>query len=149
MPLHSSGFDIFDEEVPFYQLVMHGVLPYSSTAINASADSTDSFLTAVATGCNPAYDMIYAEASDLKDTLLDSYYYSHYAFWTDTAAQEYKLAKDVLSKVSDKVITDYIRENDISVTTYEDGTQVVVDYAEKSITANGIVYKLADAEKGA
>ncbi|MBR1555543.1 MAG: hypothetical protein IJ644_09170 [Oscillospiraceae bacterium] len=149
VPLHSSGFDIFDEEVPFYQLVMHGVLPYSSTAINASADSTDSFLTAVATGCNPAYDMIYAEASDLKDTLLDSYYYSHYAFWTDTAAQEYKLAKDVLSKVSDKVITDYIRENDISVTTYEDGTQVVVDYAEKSITANGIVYKLADAEKGA
>jgi len=149
VPLHSSGFDVFDEEIPFYQLVMHGVLPYSSTAINASADSTESFLTAIATGCNPAYDMIYAEASDLKDTLLDKYYYSNYAFWTDTAAQEYKLAKEILSGVSDKVITDYTRENDISVTTYEDGTQVTVNYAEKTITANGIVYKLANAEEGA
>ncbi len=148
VPLHSSGFDIFDEEIPFYQLVMHGIIPYSSTAINASADSTESFLTAVATGCNPAYDMIYAQASDLKDTLLDSYYYSNYAFWTDTAAQEYKLAKEILSQVSDKVITDYVRTGDISVTTYEDGTQVTVDYAEKSITANGIVYKLANAQEG-
>lgn len=149
VPLHASGFDVFDEEIPFYQLVMHGIIPYSSTAINASADSTASFLTAVATGCNPAYDMIYAEANDLKDTLLDSYYYSNYAFWTDTAAQEYKLAAEILSKVSDKVMTDYVRDGDISVTTYEDGTQVTVDYAEKSITANGVVYKLANAEKGA
>jgi len=149
VPLHSSGFDVFDEEIPFYQLVMHGVIPYACTAINASADSTASFLTAIATGCSPAYDMIYAEASDLKDTLLDSYYYSHYAFWTDTAAQEYKIADEILSGVSDKVMTDYVRDGDVSVTTYEDGTQITVDYAEKTITANGIVYKLTDAEKGA
>ena len=148
VPLQSSGFDVFDEDIPFYQLVMHGVIPYSGTAINGSADSTQAFLTSVATGCNPAYDMIYAEASDLKDTDLDKYFYSHYLFWVDTASEEYQIAKEVLSSVSDKVITDYVRNGDISVTVYEDGTQVKVDYAKKTITVGGKDYSLADDEKG-
>ena len=148
VPLMSSGFDVFDEDIPFYQLVMHGVIPYSGTAINGSADSGNAFLTSVATGCNPAYDMIYAEASDLKDTDLDSYFYSHYAFWTDTAAAEYKLADEVLSGVSDQVITDYVREGDVSVTTFENGTTIEVDYENETIKTGGKTYKLADLKKG-
>lgn len=147
-PLQSSGFDVFDEDIPFYQLVLHGVIPYSGTAINASADSNNAFLTSIATGCNPAYDMIYAEASDLKDTELDTYYYSHYAFWSDTAAAEYQLADKVLSGVSDQLITDYVREGDKSVTTYENGETIEVDYAAETITAGGKTYALADLEKG-
>ncbi len=148
VPLQSSGFDVFDEDIPFYQLVMHGIIPYSGTAINGSADSTQAFLTSVATGCNPAYDMIYAEASDLKDTDLDKYFYSHYLFWADTASEEYQIASQVLSSVSDKVITDYVRNGDISVTVYEDGTEVKVDYAKKTIAVGGKNFSLADDEEG-
>ena len=148
VPLQSSGFDVFDEDIPFYQLVMHGVIPYSGTAINASADSDAAFLTCIATGCNPAYDMIYAEASDLKDTDFDVYYYSHYAFWTDTAAAEYKLAKEILSGVSDQVITDYVRKEDISETTFADGTTIEIDYANKTITSGGKTWSLEEAKKG-
>ena len=147
VPLQSSGFDVFDEDVPFYQIVMHGVLPYSGTAINGSADSDAVFLTSVATGCNPAYDMIYAEASDLKDTDLEAYYYSHYAFWTEEAAREYGIAAKVLSAVSDQTITDYEKVGDASVTTYSDGTKIVVDYTDKTITVGSQVYRL-DAGKG-
>ncbi len=147
-PLQSSGFDVFDEDIPFYQIVLHGVIPYAGTAINASADSDRAFLTCIATGSNPAYDMIYAEASDLKDTDLDSYFYSHYAFWSDTAAAEYKLAKEVLSGVSDQIITDYVRDGDKSVTTYANGTAIEVDYANKTITTGGKTYALADLGKG-
>lgn len=146
VPLQSSGFDVFDAEIPFYQIVMHGVLPYSGTAINGSADSNIAFLNSVATGCNPAFDMIYAEASDLKDTDLDKYYYSHYAFWTDTAVQEYRIADEVLSGVSDKLITGYERDGDVSVTTYEDGTQITVDFAAQTITSGGRTWSLK--EKG-
>ncbi len=148
VPLASSGFDVFDEDVPFYQLVMHGVIPYSGTAINASADSNYAFLTCIATGCDPAYDMIYAEASDLKDTDLDSYFYSHYAFWSDTAAAEYKLADEILSGVSDQIMTDYVREGDVSVTTFADGTTIEVDYAAETIKTGGKTYALADLQKG-
>ncbi len=148
VPLHASGFDICDEEIPFYQLVLHGILPYACTPINATADSIETFLTAIATGCCPAYDMIYTEASNLKDTEFDQYYYAYYAFWTDTAVQEYHIADIVLSGVSDKIMIDYTREGDISITTYEDGTQIKINYAEKSITAGGMVYQLKNAEEG-
>ncbi len=150
VPLQSSGFDLFDEDIPFYQIVMHGLIPYSGTAINGSADSANAFLTSVATGCNPAYDMIYAEASDLKDTDLDTYFYSNYAFWQDTAAESYQLAAKVLSGVSDQVITDYQRNGDVSVTEYENGTVVTVDYEAETITVDGTEYRLADmaSEKG-
>lgn len=146
VPLQSSGFDVFDEDVPFYQMVLHGVIPYSGTAINGSADSTNAFLTSIATGCNPAYDMIYAEASDLKDTELDSYFYSHYAYWQDAAADEYKLAVQALAPVSDKLMTDYTRDGDVSVTTYEDGTEILVNYAEAYFAVNGTEYRLTDGE---
>lgn len=146
VPLQSSGFDVFDEDVPFYQLVLHGIIPYSGTAINGSADSTNAFLTSIATGCNPAFDMIYAEASDLKDTELDSYFYSHYSFWQDTAADEYKLAVQALAPVSDKIMTDYTRNGDVSVTTFEDGTEILVNYAESYFAVNGKEYRLTDGE---
>ena len=145
VPLHSSGFDIFDEEIPFYQLVLHGVIPYSSPALNASADVIDTFLTAVSMGCQPAYDMIYRPASDLNDTDLEKYYYANYQFWTDTAVQEYQLTKEILSGVSDQLMTDYTRNQDGSVTTYEDGTQITVNYEEQTITVNDIVYQLKGA----
>ncbi len=151
VPLQSSGFDMFDQDIPFYQIVLHGVIPFSGTAINASADSTGTFLDTIASGSNPAYDMIYAEASDLKDTELDVYYYSNYSFWQSTAAEEYKIASEVLSGVSDQTITDHYVDGDKTVTVYSDGTEIMVDYAKETITVNGTEeYRLgtADAEEG-
>ncbi len=148
VPLQSSGFDVFDADIPFYQIVMHGVIPYAGTAINGSADSDNAFLTSIATGCNPAYDMIYAEASDLKDTLLDTYFYAHYAFWQKTAAEQYALASEILAGVSDQLITDYTRDGDVSVTVYENGTEIIVNYEEETITVNGTEYRLADLSAG-
>lgn len=141
-PLQSSEFDVFDEDIPLYQIVLHGILPYSGTAINRSADSTEAFLTSVATGCNPSFDMIYAEAPDLKDTEFDQYFYSHYAYWQETAASEYQLAVQALSSVSDKIITEYRKEGDCSVTVYEDGTEILVNYKEKTFSVNGEEYSL-------
>ncbi len=149
VPLQSSGFDVLNEDIPFYQIVMHGVIPYAGTAINASADAPEAFLNCIATGCDPSYDMIYAEASELKDTELDRYFYADHAFWTDTAAEEYELAKEILSGVSDQYITDYVRDGDISVTTYADGTEITVDYAEETITAGGKTWVLEEVLKGA
>ncbi len=149
MPLQSSGFDVFDGDIPFYQIVIHGIIPYSGTAINASADSTGAYLTTIATGANPAYDMIYADASDLKDTDLDEYFYSHYEYWINDAAEEYKLASEILSGVSDQTIVAYTKENTISVTVYSNGTTIEVDYDAETITVDGTVYSVSDEDTAA
>lgn len=149
VPLSSSRFDMFDEDIPFYQLVMHGVIPYSTTAVNGSADPETLLLMAAAAGSNLSYDMLYEETSLLKDTEFDIYFYANYRKWIETAAAEYRLIEPILSSVSDSVITDYKVENggDNITTTYSNGNVISVDFEERSIDLNGSRYYLSDLEE--
>lgn len=151
VPLSSSRFDIFDEDIPFYQIVMHGLIPYSTTAVNGDADSETLLLMAIATGSNLTYDMLYEETSELKDTEFDVRYYANYNHWIGTAAAEYSLAAPILRDVSDSFITDYKTENNGSLITasYENGTVVKVDLEAKTIDFNGKLTDLSEySEEG-
>lgn len=151
VPLNSSGFDIFDKDIPFYQLVIHGIIPYSTTAINGCPDSEMLLLKAISAGSNIYFDMIYEQASELKDTEFDVLYYANYDSWKETAASEYKLVDKILSGVSDCLITGYNVSSDgeIVTTEYSDGTEIIVDFAAKTINRNGEQFSLKEyAEKG-
>ena len=141
MPLTSSRYDIFDEDIPFYQMVMHGIVPYSTAAVNGSADPETMLLMAAATGSNISYDMLHEDVSELKDTEFDIYYYANYDSWIETAAAEYRLLQPILSNVSTSTITGYKTEDngDIITTTYSNGTVVKVDFKNKTIDFNGEV----------
>lgn len=147
VPLQSSGYDIFDQDIPFYQIVLHGLKSYSGTAVNGSADTREAVLRAVAAGSSISYDMIGEETSILKDTELDNLYYAYYADWTEEAAQSYAFTRDVLSGVGDKLITGYAEEDGVITTTYEDGTVIVVDLIAEAVTVDGTEYLLADYVK--
>lgn len=150
MPLYSSGFNIFDGDIPLYQLVMHGVIPYSTKAVNGSADAERLVMLAVAAGSNLRFDMIHAETSEMKDTDFDVYYYAYYDYWTKNAGQYYKFTKDVLSAVSDSHIISYQRDGDIITTEYANGVRTVVDLEKRTVEMNGQTRKLSDyVEEGA
>lgn len=144
VPLYSSGYDVFDADIPFYQLVMHGVIPLATTPINASADSDTLLLQAIATGMNPRYDMIYEETSTLKDTEYDTLYYANYEYWVDTASKQYLFAKDILDAVSGSYITSYKQVDDIIFTEYANGTKTEVNIEDMSVKLNGVEYKYSD-----
>jgi hypothetical protein len=151
VPVCSSRFDMFDEDIPFYQLVMHGIIPYSTTAVNGSADSETLLMMAIATGSNLYFDMLYEDTSTLKDTDFDEYFYANYAHWIDTASAEYKLVSEILSGVSDCTIDDYTMSEDGNLVTaeYSNGTVIKVDFANKLIDCNGNEYDLTKyAEEG-
>lgn len=145
VPLSSSKYDIFDQEIPFYQLVLHGVKPYSTTAVNGDAEIADLILRAVASGSNLRFDMIADDANELKDTHYDVYYYADSKYWIEDAANCYKFASTILSDVSDKKIVEYniLNENEIE-TVYEGGTKTVVNLADRTVKKNGTVYSLYD-----
>lgn len=151
VPMTSSRFDMFDEDIPFYQMVMHGLIPYSTTAVNGDADSEQLLLMAAATGSNLSYDMIFEEISELKDTEFDIYYYANYESWLETAGAEYQLLKPILESTSTATIEDYDMENDgqLVTTTFSNGDVVKVDFEAKTIDFNGEHYDLAKyAEEG-
>lgn len=144
VPLQSSGFDLFDEDIPFYQMVMHGVKSYAATAVNASANPEETLLLSIATGSSLHYDMIGEETSILKDTSLDTLYYASAEDWTDPAAQGYAFSKAVLSGLGNQAITDYERDGNVITTSYENGTVVVTDLTEKTVSVDGTEYALSD-----
>lgn len=67
---------------------------------------------AIAAGSQLNFDFIYEDASELKDTEFDIYYYANYEYWLETAAAEYKLASEILSDVSGCTIEEYSQSAD-------------------------------------
>ncbi|MCD8106344.1 MAG: DUF5696 domain-containing protein [Oscillospiraceae bacterium] len=144
LTLQSSQFKIVDEDVPFVQLVLHGYIPYSTEAINGSADSQELFLKAIAAGSYIKYTFIYEETTEIEDTDYINLYYANYDGWLEQAAAEYELASEILSTVSDSVITGYVVDGSVITTTYENGVVTTVNLDTGEITANGKTYYYSD-----
>lgn len=145
VPLNSSKYDLFDVEIPFYQIVMSGLKPVSSTAVNGDAQIADLVLSAVASGTNVRFDFVADEANELKDTKYDKYYYADYRYWVEDAASCYKFVNEVLSDVAGNQITEYnILSDDEIETVYANGTKTVVNFADKTVTKNGNKISLYD-----
>lgn len=133
MPTESSRFDIFSEDVPFCQIVLHGIIPYTSTAVNSSPNPTEKLLKSVAMGCLPCYDIIAEETNVLKNTELDIYYYANAEGWLDNIAEQYCNLKPLYERIADCTITDYNADSDIITTTYSDGTVTKVNLDSQQI----------------
>jgi hypothetical protein len=148
--LDNTGYDIFDAEIPFYQIVLHGVIPYSTTAVNGDSDIADLLMRAVASGSNLKFDMVGVPIDDLKDTRLDKYYYAHGASWTEDAADCYRFINDMIGSVSAQTIVSYdVKEDDngknpIITTVYSNGTEIVTDVSSRLVTVNGETHSLYD-----
>lgn len=144
VPTTSSRYDIFDEDIPFYQLVIHGVIPYSAPPVNADPNPEEAVLMAAATGSSLNYDMIWEDANYLRDTEFNIYYYANYKSSADRAASAYKLVEPVLSKISGSFMTGYdMDERGKRVTAvYSNGIEVTVDFEAKTIACDGILYEL-------
>ena len=144
LTLQSSQFKIVDEDVPFVQLVLHGYIPYSTEAINGSADSQELFLRAIASGSYVKYTFIYEETTEIEDTDYINLYYANYNGWLEQAAAEYELAAEILAPVSDSVITGYEVDGSVITTTYENGIVTTVNLSTGEIMANGKTYNYSD-----
>ena len=153
VPVYSSGFNVTDFDIPFYQMVLHGYIPYSTKGVNASSNSSETYMLALAAGSGIHYDFTYEESSTLKDTDYDKLYYTNYEGWIDMAAEQYKIADELLESVSDMTITKYEVSDDrnILTTTYsKDGKNVVVEINKEAQTAkiDGKTIDLSGALEG-
>ena len=139
VPLSSSKYDIFDVEIPFYQIVMSGLKPVSTTAVNGDAEVADLVLRALACGSNLRFDFVAETADELKDTRYDTLYYANYEYWVEDAAGLYNFANCVLTNTAGSTITEYeiLDENTIK-TVYENGVTTVVNLEDRTITVDGI-----------
>ena len=145
VPLYSSNYDIFDYDIPFAQMVLHGLVPYTTKAINKSANAQELRLLSLVSGTPIHYEMMYKNPNKFADSEYDTLYYANYIGWIDYAGSEYKLFSDTIAKVSDSYITDYERISDVEYrTTFENGTTIYVNLDTQEIEVNGTSYALSN-----
>ena len=139
VPVSSSGYNLTDYDIPFYQMVIHGYIPYSSNAINKSSNTDETFMLALASGSQIHYDFTYADSDVLQDTDYNDLYYTNYRGWTEAASNQFKAAEEVLGGVSDYTISKYevsADGNELTTTYSKDGKDVVITINKKEATAS-------------
>jgi hypothetical protein len=144
VPLESSGFDMFDADIPFYQIVMSGLRPVTTTGINGEARLSDALLKAIACGSNIKVDMIGTTAEMVKDTRLDSLYYAQADNWIESSAALWKFQNAILGDIGGQAITGYETSGDVITTTFADGTVLVTNLSDRTVSKNGQLYNLYD-----
>ena len=100
IPVSGNRYLIVDEDVPFYQMLVHGYIDYAGQAINLddSFDSVDSVLTMVEYGSAPHFTFTSKPSSEMKYTGLNSMYSTTYKNQADTAGTETVFSWDELAK---------------------------------------------------
>ncbi|MCL2003012.1 MAG: DUF5696 domain-containing protein [Oscillospiraceae bacterium] len=141
VPLMHSDFLVVDAEVPFYQMVVHGYIPYAGNAFNRSdgLDETDSVLRLIEFGASPRFTLSYEEASEMKYTGLNHYFGTHYQNWTGVAVEVYNTVNPVLSRVRGSVIVRHeITPDGLRAVTYDNGVQILVNYTDAELSYEGV-----------
>lgn len=156
MPLQDSGYFYTDESVPFYQLAMHGLLPYTTDQVgNQRYDPRRQFLKEVEVGALPVFELTKAPAGELKDTTYNKLYSSEYQIWKEHIVKEYKEVQEKLGHTWTLSITGHEEvAPKVFKTTYEDGTEVVVNYNETpyvqgALQVSGLDYAVLAPGRGA
>ena len=134
VPTTSDGNLLFSESVPFIQMVLHGLVSYS-------AESGNDVLDCIEYGANPYYYGISSDAGILMETSYNWLYGSTFDNWKKEAANVFEEYNSVYKKLYDKKIVSHQRENNVSKTTFEDGTVIYVNRNENAVEIDGVSVK--------
>ena len=132
VPMRASGFRLTTREVPFYQLVINGFIPYSGEAGNMYESQRDGFLRTIEYGAYPRFELFYAESSAIRDTDIQILS-GNYLTWISEAAQSFNAAREIYAAMGGSSMLKHEEiEPDVFMITYENGAFVLVNYKNEA-----------------
>lgn len=140
IPLCDSNSFQADYAVPFMQIVLHGHIRYSGTALNLSDDITDTILKSAEYGANLHFTLSMKNTRELKETVYSNYYTIDFDTWKSDVTTLYAKFNDVFATLQDQEIEDHTESKDVAgvfITTYANGTRVAVNYNTTDVTVEG------------
>ncbi|WP_461257751.1 DUF5696 domain-containing protein [Treponema sp. R80B11-R83G3] len=140
MTIDDQGFGITDVSVPFYQIVLHGLVPYTGPAINLAEDYTKNLLKTIESGAGLYFSFMSEETTVLQETKFRQFYANEYDKWSPDANALYQKFAADFAGLYDKAITDHvIISAGLTLTEYEDGRRVIVNSTDNAVNYDGVV----------
>ena len=141
LPLGDNEYILVDEDIPLYEMIVHGCIDYCGEVYNLSdaKDARQLVLTMVEYGAAPHFVFTWQETTEMKYSGLSSSYATTFTTWKDTAASVYSEVSEVLSQVTGETMVSHeILANGARKVTYSNGTEIYVNYSDKAVTADGV-----------
>lgn len=135
-----SNLFAFSREIPFYQMVVHGVIPYSSAMPgNMSSDFTYQKLKWVEYGSLPYFLVSESPSNSLRDTPIDDVFSSRFDDWKTIILDTAKEFESRLSAVAGEAVRSHEILSDTLVrVTYESDHCVYINYAAAQAVCDGV-----------
>ena len=137
LPVTSDGNVLFDRDIPFIQMVLHGVKSYS-------AEQGADILDCIAFGADPAYCGIKSDDGELFETNFNWLYGTTYTNWIDEAKSNFSKYSSVYSSLYNQKLISYSISKGVSKSTFENGTSVYVNRNSFDSEIDGIRLKAKD-----
>ena len=138
LPLDCQKFGITDVSVPFYPIVLHGLVPYTGRAINLAEDYSKHILKTIESGAGLYFSFMTEDTSVLQETKFRQFYANVYDKWIEDANALYRQFNADFGHLYNQAIVNHlILSPGVTVTEYEDGTSVVVNASDNDFNYNG------------
>ncbi|MBR1862273.1 MAG: hypothetical protein IJ796_10540 [Lachnospiraceae bacterium] len=147
MDLKGSGYTIIDEEVPFYQIAVHGYINYTGEPVNICGNDEEELLKSAEYGAGLNFTLMSESSFALQKTLYPEYYGAEYASWKSRMVDMCTRYNEELGHTFNQEMTDHeVLSDYVRCTTYADGTKVYVNYsyAEDFTAPDGTVVPTRD-----
>lgn len=139
-PLEATMFPIVDQQIPLWEMIVHGAIDYSGSDINLmqSDNPARDLLHLVEYGASTRYVFTWRDASEMKYTGVNNNFATQFSFWKENAVEAYRFVNGALKAVSGaEILTHETPEEGLAKITYSNGVTIYVNYQEEPVQADG------------
>lgn len=145
MNIAPKTVNIVDEQVPFYQMALHGLVNYSGSPINLSDNEEENVLKSAETGAGLYFTYIAEDTSVLQNGKYTKYYACNFDQWKDDTVKLYTKFNESLGDTYNQYIVGHEKLADgVYKTTYENGKSVIVNYNYEKYDYQGTTVESRD-----
>jgi hypothetical protein len=145
VPMTSAGFSVFERDVPFIQMVLHGRVDYTSGYWNDTANAQFSRLKAIETGSGVSYrfaDNVTREATETHNSFL---FNVDFELRKETALAHYNYVSNALRGLNNQIITEHRHLSDTLVkVSYENSQVIYINYGCEPVQTGGLTIPAMD-----
>lgn len=141
LPLGDNAYILVDEDIPLYEMIVHGSIDYCGNVYNLSDSKVARvrILNMVEYGAAPHFVFTWQDATEMKYSGMNSSYATAFDTWVGTAAEVYREANECLGGVTNAVMVSHeILPDGLRVVSYDNGTVIYVNYSDKTLSADGV-----------
>ncbi|MBQ8338178.1 MAG: hypothetical protein IJY33_03440, partial [Oscillospiraceae bacterium] len=146
LPLVGSGIEVLDRDVPFYEMVVHGYIPYSmDTPGNMAIDYDVEKLRWIEFGAEPTFLLTEEMSEEFKDSKVDNAFSTELETWIDDVSA---IAVEFNTKLAFTGNSTIIGHEQIASgvvrVTYSNGNKIYVNYNQEQVTVDNVTVKAVD-----